>query len=59
MIPATCPAEVTQVIEISIAAITGIPIFTAVIPNAKDTERYPSPMGSPSLNPMRYSECVE
>ena len=55
-IPATCPAEVTQVIEMSIAAIGGMPIFTAVIPNANDTDRYPRPIGRPSFKPFRYSD---
>ena len=51
--PATCPADVRFVIEMRIAASGGMPIVTAVIPNVKDTERYPSAIGSPPCSPSR------
>ena len=48
--PATCPAEVRFVIEIIVAASQEIPLETADIPKLKDTDRYPKPMGIPSLH---------
>jgi hypothetical protein len=50
-IPANCPAEVRFVIEINTAIQTGNPELTAIIPKVKDTERYPNPIGIPSLIP--------
>ena len=50
--PASCPAEVTFVIEISRVSITESPDLTEKIPKANDTERYPRQMGSPSRTPL-------
>lgn len=49
--PANCPALVTFVILMATAAHTGSPPATAIIPNVMDTEKYPSPMGTPSRRP--------
>ena len=51
--PANCPAEVRFVIEMSRAPHTGRPPLTAIIPNVKETDRYPSPIGIPSFNPCK------
>ena len=53
VIPANCPADVKLVIEIRTACQMLSPFDTAMIPNVKDTERYPSPIGIPSVNPFR------
>ena len=50
--PANCPAEVTLVMEISAAPHTGTPAATAEMPKAKETEKYPRPMGVPSPSPF-------
>ena len=49
--PATCPAEVILSNEIKPACIQDKPFETARIPKVKDTDRYPKPMGRPSLTP--------
>ena len=49
--PATCPAEVRLVIEIRIVLNGAIPCATAVIPNPKDTDKYPSANGRPLPSP--------
>ena len=45
--PAACPAEVRLVSEMPTAAVAGSHNRTARIPNPKDTDRYPSAMGTP------------
>ena len=50
--PANCPVPVKFVKEISIGDHRGSPFCTASIPKAKDTERYPIAIGSPSLIPF-------
>lgn len=55
MIAANCPAEVTQVAEIKVSAHTGIPLDAPEIPNANETATYASPIGIPSINPLRNS----
>ena len=48
-IPANCPAEVTVVIDMRTACHQLRPKDTAVIPNVKETDRYPSANGMPVL----------
>ena len=50
--PANWPAEVRLVMEMRTAAQTGSPMETAIIPKVKETDRYPSPIGIPSRNPL-------
>ena len=46
-----CPALVRLVSDIITATSTGTPLETAIIPNVKDTDKYPKPIGMPSFNP--------
>jgi hypothetical protein len=50
---ANCPAEVTQVMEISNASPKESPCSVAKIPNAKETDRYPKQMGTPAKSPRK------
>ena len=50
--PANCPAEVRLVALINTAISCGRPCPTTETPNAKDTAKYPRPMGNPSLTPF-------
>ena len=52
--PATWPAEVRLVPERRMSVRPGMPCFTAQMAKPKDTDRYPSPMGSPSRSPSLY-----
>ena len=52
--PATWPAEVRLVPDRSTSTRPGMPCFTAQMAKPKDTDRYPRPMGSPSLSPSLY-----
>ncbi|HRL31986.1 MAG TPA: hypothetical protein PLV54_03045, partial [Anaerostipes hadrus] len=51
------PEEMTesQVAEIKVSAHTGIPLDAPEIPNANETATYASPIGIPSINPLRNS----
>ena len=49
--PASWPAEVSVVMEMSKACHQLKPEDTAMIPKLKETERYPRNMGIPALNP--------
>ena len=53
LIPASCPAEVTVVIEMMTACHHSNPMEIAIIPNVKDTDRYPKHMGRPSTKPFK------
>ena len=53
--PANCPAEVRFVSDMSTASNQVHPASTAMIPNAIETEKYPSAMGIPSLIPLLKS----
>ena len=50
--PANCPAEVTLLMEMRAAPHTGTPAAAAEMPKAKETEKYPRPMGVPSPSPF-------
>ena len=54
--PATCPAEVRFVAEISEDAITESPALTAFIPNPNDTDNYPKEIGMPWDIPRKKSD---
>ena len=49
--PANCPADVKFVIEIAMASQKYKPEFTAKIPKAKETDKYPKAIGIPSFIP--------
>ena len=53
--PANCPALVRLVIEMSTADHIGSPESATVRPNAIETEKYPSAIGTPSLTPCKNS----
>lgn len=50
--PASCPALVKFVIEIKTEIKTGMLSRLALTPNAKETDKYPSPIGKPSAIPF-------
>ena len=50
-IPANCPAEVTVVIDMRTTCHQLRPKDTAIIPNVKETDRYPSAIGMPVISP--------
>ena len=53
LVPANCPAEVKFDMDIKTATHTGRPFSAAIMPNAKDTDRYPRQIGRPSFDPLR------
>ena len=56
--PAACPAEVRLLAEMPTAAATESPARTAMIPNPKETERYPSAIGMPWMSPFLKSKFI-
>ena len=50
--PASCPAEVSVVMEITTACHHAKPMVEAIMPNVNATDRYPSPMGIPAFSPF-------
>ena len=56
--PANCPVPVKFVSEITIGDQAGSPFCTAIMPNANETDRYPSAIGRPSFTPLpNVSSC--
>ena len=53
LVPANCPAEVKFDMEINTATQTGRPFSAAIMPKAKETDKYPRQMGRPSLAPFK------
>ena len=54
-IAASCPADVTLVMDIRVACSGESPELTQNIPKAKATEKYPRQIGMPSLSPFFIS----